>query len=111
MLRVLIALLVLAVCTLISWNAAAEADDWIAAVIFIAGLVLLAFVGHRIGELWIVALPFGPLLILASVGIADDNPPGSWGELWLLNLVFASALAAGALGVGHALGRRRAPRP
>lgn len=72
--RLPVALLVLACCTLISWNAAAEAGDSVAAVVFIAGLVLLAFVGYRIGERWVIALPLGPLLVLAAVGLADEHP-------------------------------------
>jgi hypothetical protein len=105
--RVLVAFLVFSLCTLISWNAASEADDWVAAFVLIAGLVLLAFVGYRIGERWVIALPLGPLLVLAAVGLADQHPPDSWGEAWFANLVFTSALTAGALAIGCALRRSR----
>jgi hypothetical protein len=109
--RVVVALFVLALSTLISWNAAAEAGDWIAAFVLVAGLVFLAFLGYRIGEPWVIALPLGPLLVFAAVGLADEHPPGPWGELWLANLALASALAAGALGVGCALRLRRVAKP
>ena len=108
--RLLVALLVLAYCTLISWNAAAEAGDLVAALVFIAGLVLLGFVGHRIGERWVIALPLGPLLVLAAVGLADEHPPDSWGEAWFANLILASAVTAGALAIGCALRLRRLAR-
>ena len=63
----MVACLVFACCTLVSWNAASEAGHWVAAFVFIAGLVLLAFVGYCIGERWAIALPLGPLLVLAAV--------------------------------------------
>ena len=106
--RLLVALIVLACCTLISWNAAAEADDSVAALVFVAGLGLLALVGYRSGERWVIALPLGPLLVLAALGLADQ--PDSWGEAWFANLVLTSALTAGALAIGCALRRRRLAR-
>jgi hypothetical protein len=111
MMWLLVAPIVLALCTLISWNAAAEAGGWIAALVFIAGLVLLAFLGYRIGARWVIPLPLGPLLVLAAVGLADEHPPESWGDLWLANLALASVLTAAALGVGCALRLRRVAKP
>jgi hypothetical protein len=73
-------------------------------------LVLLAFVGYRNGERWVIALPLGPLLVLAAVGVADQHPPDSWGEAWFAKLVLASALTAGALAIGCALRFRRLAR-
>jgi hypothetical protein len=111
MMRLLVAPIVLAVCTVISWNAAAEEGDWIAAIVFFGGLVLLAYLGYRTGERWVVALPLGPLLVLAAVGLVDEHPPDSWGELWFANLVLAAALTAGAVGVGCALRVRHTANP